>query len=54
MQYRDRLKKILCEKSVRTGEVFVLTSGKTSSFYVDARLTTLDPEGSYCTGMVVL
>ena len=54
MQYRERLKEILCQKSLKRGESFVLTSGKTSNYYVDAKPTTLDPEGSFCTGMTIL
>ena len=42
---KERLIKILKEKSVRTGE-FTLASGKTSNFYVDARQTTLSGEGA--------
>ena len=38
------LKQLLIDRSVRTGD-FILTSGKSSSFYVDARLTTMSPEG---------
>ncbi|MBI3895173.1 MAG: orotate phosphoribosyltransferase [Acidobacteria bacterium] len=53
MQYRDHLKEILCKKSVKRGE-FILSSGKKSDYYLDARLTTLDAEGAYCTGMVIL
>ena len=32
----------------------VLTSGKTSSFYIDAKMTTLDPEGAALTARLVL
>jgi len=53
MQYRDRLKQILCQKSIQRGN-FVLTSGKASYYYLDARLTTLDAEGAFCAGMAVL
>ena len=53
MQYQERLKQILCEKSIQRGN-FVLSSGKTSDYYMDARLTTLDAEGALCTGMAVL
>ena len=53
MQYQQRLKQILCEKSIQRGN-FVLTSGKSSDYYLDARLTTLDAEGSFCAGMAVL
>lgn len=38
------LKQLLIERSVRRGE-FILASGKSSSFYVDARMTTMSPEG---------
>ncbi len=38
------LKELLIERSVRTGD-FILASGKSSSFYVDARMTTMSPEG---------
>ncbi len=41
---RAELKRILLKLSVRTGN-FVLSSGKSSTFYVDARLTTMSPEG---------
>lgn len=42
---RRRLKLILKNKSILFGN-FTLASGKESSYYVDARLTTLDPEGA--------
>lgn len=41
-----RLVAILKDRSVRRQRV-VLASGKESDFYVDARLTTLDPEGAW-------
>ncbi len=41
---RDRLKRILLEKSILRGK-FTLASGKESDYYIDARLTTLHPEG---------
>jgi orotate phosphoribosyltransferase len=53
MNYRERLKEILIEKSIQRGE-FILSSGKKSNYYLDARRTTLDAEGAFCTGMVVL
>ena len=53
MQYRNRLKQVLLEKSIQRGD-FVLTSGKRSNYYLDARLTTLDAEGALCSGMSVL
>ena len=51
---RERLKEILLNKSVITGKTFTLSSGKTSDFYVDARITTLDPEGAYLCGKLFL
>ena len=41
----ERLKLILKSKSILLGD-FTLASGKRSSYYIDARLTTLDPEGA--------
>ena len=53
-QLKLRLKEILLEKSVITGREFTLSSGKTSDFYVDARISTLDPEGAYLCGKLFL
>src|ERR1041385_2559415 len=44
-----RLKQLLLEKSVKRGS-FVLASGKQSNIYVDARLTTMSPEGMIVIG----
>ncbi|MCU0646876.1 MAG: orotate phosphoribosyltransferase [Gemmatimonadaceae bacterium] len=41
---RSALHSLLAERSVRRG-TFTLASGRVSSFYVDARLTTMSPEG---------
>jgi orotate phosphoribosyltransferase len=38
------LRTLLATRSARRGE-FTLTSGRTSSLYIDARLTTMSPEG---------
>jgi orotate phosphoribosyltransferase len=51
MTNRDRLKALLVERSVRTGE-FTLASGARSSYYVDARRTTMSAEGQALTGKV--
>ena len=51
--YLNRLKQVLLDKSIQRGD-FVLTSGKRSNYYLDARLTTLDAEGALCSGMAVL
>jgi orotate phosphoribosyltransferase len=50
---RVRLKEILKDKSILRGE-FTLASGKKSDYYIDARLTTLDPEGVYLIGKIFL
>jgi len=41
---RHQLIKLLAERSVKRGH-FILASGKSSSLYVDARMTTMSPEG---------
>jgi orotate phosphoribosyltransferase len=41
---RSALIALLRERSVKHGD-FVLASGKRSQFYIDARLTTMSPEG---------
>ena len=46
------LYKILKEKSFFTGD-FTLASGKKSNYYIDCRLTTLDPEGACLVGAAI-
>lgn len=41
---RNTLKELLLARSVRRGD-FVLASGRRSSFYIDARLTTMSGDG---------
>ena len=53
MSKTDRLKQLLIERSVQKGN-FVLASGKSSTFYVDARLTTMSPEGMVAIGGLAL
>jgi orotate phosphoribosyltransferase len=48
---KEQLRVLLKEKSVCHGE-FTLASGAKSDFYVDARLTTLDPRGACLIGQV--
>ena len=48
---KERLRSLLQEKSVCHGE-FTLASGAKSDFYVDARVTTLDPRGACLIGEV--
>jgi orotate phosphoribosyltransferase len=47
------LDRLLLERSVRRGQ-FVLASGRTSSFYVDCRLTTMSAEGLVLIGRLGL
>ncbi|MGI9535341.1 MAG: orotate phosphoribosyltransferase [Thermodesulfobacteriota bacterium] len=50
---KKRLGEILREKSILKGE-FKLASGKTSDYYIDGRLTTLDSEGLKLIGELFL
>jgi len=52
-KYRERLKELLRRKSLKRG-TFTLSSGRKSDYYLDCKLTTLDPEGSVLTGYTVL
>lgn len=40
----DRLQQLLADRSARRG-TFTLSSGRESTLYIDARLTTMSPEG---------
>jgi orotate phosphoribosyltransferase len=51
MSHRDQLLSILAEKSFALGE-FKLSSGGTSDYYIDCRLTTLSAQGARLTGAV--
>lgn len=53
MSHREKLANLLRAKSIRRGE-FTLASGKKSDYYLDCRLTTLDPHGALLTGYCVL
>lgn len=53
MSDTESLHNLLISRSIRTGE-FVLASGRTSSFYVDARLTTMSPDGMVLIGRLGL
>jgi orotate phosphoribosyltransferase len=50
---REQLLAMLAEKSFRLGQ-FTLSSGGTSDYYIDCRLTTLDANGALLTGQTVL
>ena len=49
----DRLNELLIGRSVKIGN-FILASGKSSNVYVDARLTTMSPEGMSLIGPLSL
>ncbi|HKN62151.1 MAG TPA: orotate phosphoribosyltransferase [Candidatus Acidoferrales bacterium] len=53
MTHRAQLANLLRTKSLVRGEI-TLSSGKKSNYYLDCRLTTLDPEGARLTGYCVL
>ena len=53
MTERQHLIKLLAERSVKTGR-FTLASGKISDFYIDARITTMSPEGLRLTGPLAI
>lgn len=52
MDKRVRLLDLLRRKAVLRGK-FVLSSGKASNYYIDARRVTLDPEGAEIVGELV-
>ncbi len=47
------LREILRRKSLKVGD-FTLSSGKKSSYYLDCRMTTLDPRGAWLIGEIIL
>jgi orotate phosphoribosyltransferase len=53
-ELKEELKKILKEKSLITGVTRVLTSGRTSNYYIDAKMTTLDPRGANVLALLIL
>src|ERR1700684_2766588 len=53
IDHREQLATILRTKSLVRGE-FILTSGLKSNYYLDCKLTTLDPEGAFLTGHCIL
>ena len=53
MEHRERLKALLVERSLFVGE-FTLASGARSTYYVDARRTTMSAEGQFLMGRVCL
>lgn len=50
---RARLIEIIKQRSVETGRVFKLASGRTSDFYCNLKPTMLDPEGAHLLGLLI-
>jgi orotate phosphoribosyltransferase len=53
MTERQKLLELLAERSVKRGN-FILASGKSSTLYVDARTTTMSPEGLALIGPIAI
>ena len=53
MPDHNRLVALLAERSARQG-TFTLASGRTSTLYIDARLTTMSPDGLALIGPIAL
>jgi orotate phosphoribosyltransferase len=53
MNYKNKLLAILKEKSLQVSTVRTLASGKTSSWYIDCKITTLDSEGAFLIGSII-
>ena len=53
MTNRERLIQLLVERSLSRGQ-FILASGKASDFYIDARMTTMSPEGLLILGPLAI
>jgi len=51
---KAQLLDVVKEKSLLTNVKRVLTSGKTSHYYIDAKMTTLDPKGANLVGRLIL
>ena len=53
---KQRLAEIILEKSFqyRDNPPFTLASGKTSNYYFNCKTTTMDPEGMYLIGNIIL
>ncbi|MSP82514.1 MAG: orotate phosphoribosyltransferase [Alphaproteobacteria bacterium] len=54
MDAKARLKAIVAGKALIKGGAILLASGATSSFYLDMRLVSLDPEGATLIGEMML
>jgi orotate phosphoribosyltransferase len=50
---RARLRELLMQRAVKTGD-FTLASGRKSTYYVDGKMVTLEPEGLFCLSRLML
>lgn len=52
-EQKEKLLVLLKKEALKIGE-FVLSSGKTGSYYLDGRIITLTPEGAYLVASIIL
>ena len=52
-EMKAKLLKLLKKEAFKKGN-FILSSGKTSSYYLDGRVITLTPEGAYLVASIIL
>jgi orotate phosphoribosyltransferase len=52
-ELKTKLLKLLNREALKRGK-FVLSSGKTSNYYLDGRIITLTPEGAYLVASIIL
>ncbi len=55
MDYKERLRELINERALKIADepIFKLSSGKMSTYYMDLRTITLDPEGGFIIGNLV-
>ncbi|MCX5669321.1 MAG: orotate phosphoribosyltransferase, partial [Candidatus Omnitrophica bacterium] len=52
-ELKKRLFNLLNQQALKRGE-FLLSSGKSSNYYLDGRVITLDPQGAYLVASIIL
>lgn len=52
-ELKEKLATLLKKEALKKGK-FVLSSGKTSNYYLDGRLITLNPEGAFLVASIIL
>ncbi len=52
-ELKIKLQELLKKQALKRGK-FVLSSGKTSNYYLDGRIITLTPEGAYLVASIIL